>query len=198
MSISVQIDENQSIRVAEDQIETDPPDQLAFTVEGVITMTEQVVGEFEGMSLNPSRIEVSVDESRTVEIDLTEAASLQLSSVDVGIATPDADDLPTGIDALRSSMDDPTEMTGVRPDALSFTVEGVVLDVPQETLEALAEGDPAIEALTFAVGDAVRSDGGSDETVVLEIVLLGYGITVHQDGTITVGSHETLSESTHL
>lgn len=188
MSLTVEIAENRGIRVTEDCIETQPPDRLAFTVEGAITMTEQVLGEFAGTTLNPSRVAVSVDESRTVDIDLDDEASLRLSSIDVGVETPDSDDISRGIDTLRESATDPAELADAKPAALAFTVEGTISDVPEETLETVAEGEPEIATVTFAVEDPVRGDGGPNDDALLELTLFGYGLAVRRDGSIVVGN----------
>lgn len=193
MSITVEIADDQRIRVAGDAVETHPPDQFAFAVEGVLSMTEQLVGQFEGATLKPARMTLSVDGDRTVEIDLTDEASLRLSSVDVGVETPDSDDITEGVETLKSSVTDPSTLTDVNPAALAFTVEGSVLDVPEETLEILESGDVTLESLSFAVDDGVRSDGGSADDVVFEVTLLGYGITVRRDGAIVVGARDDLA-----
>ncbi|RQG94590.1 hypothetical protein [Natrarchaeobius chitinivorans] len=187
MSVTVEIAEGQSIRVVEDRIETQPPDRLAFEIEGVLSMTDQLLAQFEGTTLKPSQIEISTGDAESVEIDLTEEPSLRLTAMDVGVQTPDSDDLSEGIDTLRSTMGDPTEIVDAKPAALAFTVEGSILDVSEETFDTLTEGDVSIETLSFAVEDAKMSDGGSADDVMLEIGLLGYGITVRRDGTVTIG-----------
>ncbi|APW98270.1 hypothetical protein CHINAEXTREME_10920 [Halobiforma lacisalsi AJ5] len=187
MSVTVAIDENQGVRIVEDHIEPVPPDRIGFTIEGRMSMTEQLLGRFEGQTLEPSRIRLAVDETTTVEIDLTGKASLRLSSTDVGIESPGVDDLSRGLDACQSSIADPTEATDPRPAILAFTVDGSVVDVPEETLEVVSVTEPSVEALTFSVDDAMKSDGGVPDDVVLELSLLGYGISVHRDGTISVG-----------
>lgn len=185
MRITVAIADDQRIRVAGDAVETHPPDQFTFAVEGVLSMTEQLVSQFEGATLRPSRVSLSVDD-RTVDIDLTGEAELRLSSVDVGIETPDPD-LSEGVESLTSSVTDPSALTDANPAALAFTVEGSVLGVPEGTLEILDSGNVTVESLSVAVDDGVRSDGGSTDDVVFEVALLGYGITVRRDGAIVVG-----------
>lgn len=193
MSITVKIADDQRVRVAGDAVETRPPNQFTFGVEGVLSMTEQLIGQFEGATLRPSRMTLSVDDDRTVEIDLADEASLRLSSVDVGVETPDSDDIPEGVETLTSSVTDPSALTDANPAALAFTVEGSVLDVPEETIEILESGDVTLESLSFAVDDGVRTDGGSPDDVVFEVTLLGYGITVRRDGTIVVGVRDDLA-----
>lgn len=162
---------------------------MGFAIEGVLSMTEQLVSQFEGSSLRPSRISLTVDDT-TVDIDLTDEASLRLSSVDVGIETPDSDDLSDSAEALASSITDPSSLTDVNPAALAFTVEGSVVDVPEETLARLESGEVSLSSLSFAVDDAVRSDGGSPDDVVFEVTLLGYGVTIRRDGTIVIGNRD--------
>lgn len=192
MSITVDIADDQRIRVAGDAVETCPPDEVAFGIEGVLSMTEQLVGQFEGATLRPSRMTLSVDD-RPVEIDLTDEASLRLSSVDVGIETPDSEDISESVETLKSSVTDPSALTDANPAALAFTVEGSVVDVPEATLEILDSGDVTLESLSFAVDEGVRTDGGSTDDVVFEVTLLGYGITVRRDGTIVVGVRNDLA-----
>jgi len=65
--------------------------------------------------------------------------------------------------------------------------------MPTATLEAIADDTSGIESVTFAVGESVRSDGGSDDDVIFELALFGYGIVVRRDGTIVIGSNGTRS-----
>lgn len=187
MSVTVAIDENQGVRIVEDHIEPVPPDRIGFTIEGMVSMTEQLLGQFEGQTLEPSRIRLSVDETTTVEIDLTGETSLRLSSTDVGIQPPGVEDPSRGLDDCKSSITDPTEGADPRPAILAFTVDGSIVNVPEETLELVSGAELSVEEVIFSVDDAVKSDGGVRDDVVLELSLLGYGISVHRDGTIVVG-----------
>lgn len=193
MRITVEIADDQRIRVAGDAVEPRPPDQFTFAVEGVLSMTEQLVGQFGSATLRPSRITLSVDDDRTVAIDLTDQSSLRLSSVDVGVETPDSDDIPEGVETLTSSGTDPSALPDANPAALAFTVEGSVLDVPEAALDILESSDVTLESLTFAVDDGGRTDGDSADDVVFEVTLLGYGVTVRRDGTIVVGVSDDLA-----
>lgn len=186
MSISVDIEENAAVRVTDQAIDANPPDEVAFTADGVLRPTEGLLGEFEGSALRPVEVAFSVEESRTVEIDL-EAASLRLDAVDVGVETPDSDDLPTA--ETRPSTDDLADLADLsdsRPGAIAFTVEGVISGVPDETLARLTDGSTRLASITFAVQERARSDGGSADDVLLEFTLLGFGIVVRRDGTIEV------------
>lgn len=186
MSITVHLEENQSVHVTDQIIETEPPARVAFAAEGVITMTEDVLGEFASSSLKPVEIELSVDETETVEIDLSAEASLRLDTVDVGVETPDTSDLSPGMDTVPSASSDRSSDT--RPGAIAFTVEGAIRDAPEKVRDALTDGTPRLAAITLAVDDSLRSDGGSGTDVVLEVTLLGYGITVYRNGTVDVGT----------
>lgn len=187
MTVTIRIVDNQSIRVSDEVLEERPPDRVAFAVEGIVTMTEEVLSEFEGQALKPVRIDVSVEESRAVELDLTEA-TLRLETVDVGVEVPDADDLSPGMDSLRPSSDDDAESTDPGPGAIAFTVEGSIQDVPAEALEPIAESASTLESITFVVDDAVKSDGGSDDRV-FEFSLLGFHVVVNRNGVIEIGAH---------
>ncbi|RKD95463.1 hypothetical protein [Halopiger aswanensis] len=190
MSITVNVDENQNIRVTEQLVGTAPPSQVEFAAEGTITMTSELLERFEGTSLQPAEIELAVADAETVAVDLSETASLRLETVDVGIETPDTGDLSPGMDTLQSSTDDDSETSDTEPGAIAFTVEGAITDVPAETLESLtdASSEPTLATITFAVEEPTRSDGGSGTDVLLEIDLLGYGITVYRDGRIDIGT----------
>ncbi|MGQ3413544.1 hypothetical protein ACT4ML_14915 [Natrinema sp. LN54] len=190
MSNTVRFDDAESVRLSNVTVETRPPDGLEFRVEGTLRATETLLGEFAGTTLNPVRVTVPDGDADSVAIDLTGPATLRLETVDVGVATPDGDDIAAGLDALRSSADEDREPIEPPPDVLSFTVEGEIRDVPSETFAALPAAVSSLESITFAVEDSVRSDGGRADDVVLECTLLGYGIVVRRDGSIVVGSAE--------
>ncbi|ELZ10234.1 hypothetical protein C478_15117 [Natrinema thermotolerans DSM 11552] len=192
MSVTVRVADNESVRLTENTVETEPPDRLEFTLQGRLTMTEALLAQFEGATLNPVRVAVSA-EGDPVEIDLTASAALRLEDVDVGVTTPDPDDITDGIATLQPSADDGPDATDVRPDVLAFTVEGAIRDVSPATLAAVAGDAPRIESVTFAVEEPFRSDGGGADDVVFELTLFGYGIVVRRDGRIVVGSSEGLT-----
>lgn len=186
MTVTIRIVDNQSIRISDEVLEERPPDRVAFSVEGVVTMTEEVLSEFEGQALKPIRIDVSVEKSRAVELDLTEA-SLRLETVDVGVEVPDADDLSPSMDSLGPSSGGDAESSYAGPGAIAFTVEGAIDDVPAEALEPIAESAPTLESITFTVDDAVKSDGGSDDRI-FEFSLLGFHVVVNRNGVIEIGA----------
>ena len=188
MSITIDIEENPDVRVSEEVIDANPPDRIRFTAEGMISITEPLLGEFAGASLRPVRVDVSLDDARTVETDLEERASLRLDTVDVGVETPDSDDISRGMSSLSPSTDEATESTDPSPGVIAFTVEGTIEDVPAASFEPIADGSPTLKSITFAVGKSPRTDGGSDDDAVFEFTLLGYGIVVRRDGTIEIGT----------
>lgn len=187
MSSTIHLEENRSVRLTEQIIEAEPPARVAFAAEGVITITEAVLGEFAGTSLKPIEITLSVDGSETVAIDLSGAASLRLDTVDVGVETPDVDDLSPGMGSNPSSTDG-SGSSDAHPGAIAFTVEGVIRDAPAAAFDVIADGSPRLESITFATDDVLRSDGGSGTDVVLEIGLLGYGVVVRRNGTIEIST----------
>lgn len=190
MGISVNIEENDSVRVTDQLIDTEPPDSVTFAAEGMLTMAESLLEKFEGASLKPVEIEMTVDELGSVEIDL-EDAELRLETVDIGIETPNTDDLSLGVNSIPSASGDTDpgddESGDPGPGAIAFTVEGVIRDVARETLEELADGSPELASVTFAVEEPIRSDGGSGNAV-FEFDLLGFEIAVYRDGTIEIGA----------
>ena len=188
MSLTVRFDETDAIRLTNSTVAAQPPDRIEFSVQGSLTATESMLAAFEGATLHPVGVTVSTD-SDARSVDLTGPASLRLENVDVGVASPDADSIPDDLDALKSSADE-FELPDSRPDVLSFTVEGAIRDVdaPTAALESIAAADAEIEAITFAVDESVRTDGGSEPEIALELSLFGYGVVVRRDGTIVVGS----------
>lgn len=194
MSVTIHFYENQSVRLSDQSIETRPPDRVEFIAEGNLTVSEELLGEFEGMSLKPARVGVSVDESQTITVDLTEETSLRLEEVDVGVETPDADNISSGMDSLIPTTDDEAESPNITPGSIAFTVGGAILNVPEGTFEPFFEGSPTLESITFTVDDAVKSDGGSNNDVLLEFTLLGYGIIIHYNGVIDIGTRGSVSD----
>ncbi|QLG29344.1 hypothetical protein HUG10_18190 [Halorarum halophilum] len=191
MSVTVNVAEDRTIRLTEQVVGTRLPDTIAFTAKGTLTMTEELLGAFEGTTLTPGEVSLSVDGSRTVDVDLSNGASLRLETVDVGVETPDPDDLVPGADSIGSAAEGAPNPGDATPGAIAFTVEGVIRGVPGEAFAAIAGGTPAIEALTFSVEDSVRSDGGSGDDVMFEFALLGFEVSVRRNGTIAVGTRGT-------
>ncbi|WP_224449245.1 hypothetical protein [Haloprofundus salilacus] len=199
MTITVHVAENPNVRLTDQRFEARPPGELSFRVEGNLTLTGALLRAFEGTTLDPVSLGVAVDGSRdseTVDIDLRDEATLRLEGVDVGIATPDADAMPTEPDDVSPDAELVGDVAAETPDAdaspaaLSFTVEGSMTAVPDSVVRALADGPPRLASLTFAVDDAVRGDGGAGDDVLAELAFLGYTVTVRRDGSIVVGAHE--------
>ncbi|MFP8955087.1 hypothetical protein ACLI4Y_00015 [Natrialbaceae archaeon A-CW3] len=200
MSITVDIDANRNIRVTSEAIEARPPDRLDVTAEGVITMTPELLEAFEGASLKPAQIDITVDETRTIETDLQSEASLRLESLDVGVETPGVDVLSltnettneaTNEATNEQSTDTPDSSAG-SPGAIAFAVEGTIRGVPSDAVDSIIAGSPTLESITFDVDKPAVSDGGSATDAVLRITLLGVGIVVRRNGTIDVGTQDGL------
>ncbi|MFC7230475.1 hypothetical protein ACFQMM_02195 [Saliphagus sp. GCM10025308] len=189
MSVHVDIGENRNVRLTDERIECRPPNRIAFAAEGVITVTSELLGEFEGASLKPVRVDISVDESRTIRTDLEEEASLRLETVDVGVETPDTDDLSPGMDTVSASSGDGTGSTDASPGAIAFSVEGAIVDVPTESFDPITDGSPSLESIVFAVDASVRTDGGADDAI-FSLDLLGRRIVIYRNGAIDVGTGE--------
>lgn len=191
MSVTVNVAEDRAVRLTEQVVETRPPDTIAFTLGGTVMMTEELIGAFEGTTLTPAEVSLSVDGSRTVDVDLSNGATLRLETVDVGVETPDPDDLIPGADSIGSAAEGTPNPSNATPGAIAFTVEGAIRGVPGEAFAAIAGGTPAIEALTFSVEDSTRSDGGSGDDMLFEFTLLGFEVSVHRNGIIDVGTRGT-------
>lgn len=88
MSVTVNFDENRAIRLTEHVVETRPPDTITFAATGTITMIGELLEAFEGTTLTPTRVSLSVDGSRTVHVDLSNGASIRLETVDAGWKRP--------------------------------------------------------------------------------------------------------------
>jgi len=188
MAITVRPGDSRHVSVTEEVIETDPPNRVTFAAEGTITVTGELIGGFAGTSLDPVEVGISVDGSRTVDIDLTGDATLRLDTVDVGVETPGAGDLSPGMDAAS---DGESESADDSPGAIAFTLEGAIGDVRGEAVETIAGGDPSLESTTFDVGGAVETDGGVADDVLLEVRILGYGVAVYRNGSIAVDTGGT-------
>lgn len=193
MSVTVHFDENRAVRLTEQVVETRSPDTITFAATGTVTMTGELLGAFEGTRLTPTQVSFSVDGSRTVHVDLSNGASLRLDTVDVGVEPPDSDDLVPDADSIGSVTDVGPDPGDANPGAIAFTVEGVIRSVPDEQFAAIAGGTPELRALSFAVEGPVRSDGGAGDggcgdEVILEFAVLGFGIGIHRNGTIDVGT----------
>lgn len=86
MSLTIDLGDDQSVQVSEQRFESRPPDRLDFVAEGIVRLTVELLGEFEGMALEPTEIGVSIDGSETVAVDLKTEASLWLDAADVELS----------------------------------------------------------------------------------------------------------------
>lgn len=188
MGLTLRLDEQESARVSEESIGTHPPDQVEFVAEGLLTVTEELLGEFEGTTLKPTRVALAVGESDSVTVDLTAEPSLRLEEVDVGVATPDTADLSAGVDSLDPRTDERAETPDLNPGAVAFTVEGSILNLPEATFKRLSEGEMSLQSITFALEETAKSDGGSNDTVLVEVTLIGFGIVIYRNGIIEIGT----------
>ncbi|MDF9746833.1 hypothetical protein [Natrinema salsiterrestre] len=187
MSIRIDPDEHESIRLTGVDVRTVPPDRLEFAIEGTLTVGSALLAEFEGATLNPVAVTVSTADSEPVSIDLTGPASVRLEDVDVGIAAPDGEDIADDIRAVRPSTDG-ADSVDSPSGVIAFTVEGTIRGLTATTFEPIADDGPTIDSVEFAVDEPIRGDGGSETDVIFELTLFGYGITVRRDGAIGIGT----------
>ena len=159
MTVTLQFDDTENVKLTDETVETRASNRIEFAVSGCLTITDALLERFEGATLNPVRVTIASSDSTAVPIDLTGQASLRLEEVDVGVATPDGADLAAGFDGLSPAADDGPESLDSPPDVLSFTVEGVIRDVPEESFESIDQDSTTLESLTFAVEESVRTDG---------------------------------------
>lgn len=191
MGLTVNVRESQQVRMSDEIIEANLPNQIEFTLERTLSMTEGLLDEFTGSSLQPARVVLSIDGSQTVDIDLDEEASLWLDSVDVGVETPDMEDLASDLESTRPSSDDDIELESSQSGSIAFTVEGVIRDAPDETLEVLTDEPVELDSVQFAVDNLARTDGGSGSDTILELRLLGYSITIFRNGNLEIGPDDS-------
>lgn len=186
MSVTVDVADSPNVRLTRQDVAAEAPDAVAFAVEGRATVPAGSLASFEGRNLRPVAVTLAVEGSPVV-VELGDGAELRLEAVDVGVETPDAGDLPTGVDDPGSAATDVVGGIDVDAAVLAFTVEGTVTGVAPEPFEALARAPPTIESITFEVDDPVATDGGPDDGVLVEFAVLGLRIAVRRDGSITVG-----------
>lgn len=194
MSITIDVAESSGVRVTDADVTVESDDTLAFTVEGVVRVGGDLLGQFVGSRLIPAEVALSADGDR-VEIDLSEEAALRLEEVDVGVemledvsASPSeiADDVETDVSEMADSAATEASDLADSVGRISFTVAGVVEDVPADAADRLADTDAAPRSLTFSVEDPVEGDGGTPEEPVASFELLGVAIAVRVTGTIIV------------
>lgn len=152
MPVTVELDEADAVRLTEQVLEPDPPDEVRFRVEGVLRPTEALLDAFAGQSLRPARIGVEIDEAPSVEVNLDEA-TLRLETVDVGIERPDVED-PPEVEDLPDAGDIPGT------DDVADAVERPSTDYFTDTV-----GRPATDDVpgTDAIGSSSAEGSGSGE-----------------------------------
>ncbi|QLG48050.1 hypothetical protein [Natrinema halophilum] len=193
MSVTVDLNNTEAVNLTENTIDQRPPDRLEFTVEGRLVVNKMLLEGFAGATLDPVQVTVSTDASERVTINLTGPPTLRLETTDVGVATPEMDDIGTEIDAFRSPANDDPGGIDSPPNVVAFTVDGTIRDVPAATIRELPNRALRFESVSFAVEESVSSDGGSRNDIIVEFSLLGYGIVVRRDGTIVLASDGTLT-----
>lgn len=189
MSFTIDVEENTNVRIADADLTVESADTVAFAVDGSVSVGRGLLARFAGSRLTPDRLALAVDDD-VVEIDLSDEAALRLDVVDVGVSMPDGaasgdgpvpepngSSLPTGASDLPDLSD---------AGRISFTIEGVVEDVPPAAAERLAGAEATPRSLTFSVDDPPETDGGDPGEPSASFGLLGFRITVRADGTIAV------------
>ena len=190
MSVTVRLDGNERIQVREFSVEGRPPDTIAFSAEGTISLTEEMLGAVAGSTFDPSRIELQTDDDRSVSIAFDDESSLRLETVDVRIAAAEGVVPSLDADSISSTAGSLAEGTDSF-DVLSFTIEGEIEGVTKETFETLSKHSVAPTAIELTVDDANRTNGGDASDVLLEIGLFGFAVVVRRDGVIAVETRGT-------
>ena len=208
MSVTVSVDDYPGVRVNDQVLQAIPPDAVEFTVEGTVTVSGHLLGEFQGRRLRPVAVEVMADGS-PVPVELSGGTAIDLDAVDVGVELRDAGDLPSRPGDLGPSTDDVERVAEVDagdadlrdreglPDAeaasekagvVAFTLTGTISGITPEAYDAIAAGPEAIESVTFAVEERRATDGGSADDVLVQFDFLGFLVAIRRDGTIVVGT----------
>lgn len=193
MTITIDLEDERRVRIADATVDARPPDVVRFEIAGNLRLGEEVLASAAGATLDPVRIAFQAAD-RAVAIDLRDRdeAALRLDAADVGLAAPDADDIVPDTDALGALATDgrsaPRDLAAGRPGVVAFTVEGRIVDAPTDAVTVLAETElpPSPKSITFEGLPSIRSDGGA-VAPVLETTLLGFGIVVYRDGRISIG-----------
>lgn len=178
MNVDVDLADDTNVRLSDAEVTARPPDSIAFEVRGSLSVGSALLGQFVNRTLKPSWVTFSVDDG-TESVDLSGDASLRLESIDVGVETADADDVVSNPTDVAS--DAVTDAMG----SVSFTVTGVIENVAEGTTESLSTGTPEPASITFSVDESLATDGGRRD-LVAEFGLLGYGIVVRRDGTVSI------------
>ena len=199
MTFTIDIEANPLVGITDADVEAASDDRLAFTVEGTVRVTDELLGAFAGSQLTPRELELAPGNEPPVEIRLDDETGLRLDAVDVGVELPgdDADDAGEFAEGVVDGMAeaagtdgpapvDPTAPLDAAAGRVAFTVEGVVENVRDAAVERVAGDEVRPTAITFAVEDPLEGDGGSPGTPLAELELLGFRIALRANGTIVV------------
>lgn len=187
MSVTIGLVADSRVRLDDVEVTTRSEAAVAFRVEGTLRLTETLLSQFAGQQLKPDAVAFSVDDAQIVEVALDDETSLRLETVDVGVGTPDQDAVPTDAEDARSLASDARESPDSTPNALAFTVAGVVENVAAEDLTALSADEVVPASITLSVDETPETDGGSPDDGLFQLRVLGYEIAIWEDGTVVVG-----------
>ena len=184
VDLEVDLANRSTVRLEDGDVTARPPASIEFSAEGSVSVGAGALDEFVGRTVRPSSSAFSVD-GETVTVDFRGDASLRLRSLDVGVAVTDPGD------ALSEAVEVASSGTVDGVGTVSFTVEGVIEGVDEETIERLSAGSPEFESVTFSVRESLESDGGRDGSdALVDFGLFGYGIVVRRDGTISIAGRQ--------
>jgi len=184
--LRIDVEDEYGVRVTDAAVTVDGNETVAFAVEGVLRVGGDALEPFVDARLTPVEVAFAAGDER-VAIDVASDAELRLESVDVGVELPD-DETPGAVDAASdpvSAAANPTELAG-GVGRISFTVEGVLEDVPADAADHLADADAEPSLIAFSVDDATATDGGDADAPVATIELLAVRIAVLVDGTLLI------------
>jgi len=184
--LRIDVQDEYGVRVTNAAVTVEEEETVAFAVEGVLRVGGDALEPFVDAGLTPVEVAFAAGDER-VAIDIASDAELRLEAVDVGVELPD-DATSSAVDAATdpgSVGATPTELAG-GAGRISFTVEGVLEDVPADAPERLADADAEPISVAFSVDDATASDGGDAEAPVATVELLAVRVAVLVDGTIVV------------
>lgn len=190
MTLTIDVEGEPGVRIADADVTVDADGRVAFAVEGVLRVGGDALAPLVGARLTPVEVAFAAAGDR-VAIDLAGDAELRLDAVDVGVELPTDGGTSDPADAAASPPDptdapaDPTELVG-DVGRISFTVEGVVENVPDDAAERLADADAEPRSIAFSVDETTATDGGDAEAPVATIELVAIRVAVLVDGTIVV------------
>lgn len=185
MALTIDVEDESGVRIADANVAVEDANTVSFAVEGVLRLGGDALAPFAGARLTPVEVAFVAGDER-VTIDLTGDAGLRLDAVDVGVEMlddPATDAVEAATDPVGAATN-PTDLTDVG--RISFTVEGVVEDAPDDAAGRLEAADAAPSAVTFSLEEPIATDGGDADAPVATIELLAVRITVLVDGTIVV------------